>query len=131
MCRGRAHPRRGLVHPGQDHRAGGEVRGGAGDVGERIEHVIDNGPQAARSAGEKPFELLEFVGAGHVGRLRGCGQRGLAGQERAEVALDGLHIDTLADVAAPGELALHRSQHHRLARIAGCVDVGNVVASRL
>ena len=63
--------------------------------------------------------------------MGGTGQRGLAGQEGAEVALDGLHIHAFADVATAAELPLHRGEHHALARIAGRVDVGDVVAGSL
>jgi hypothetical protein len=45
--------------------------------------------------------------------------------------LDRRNFNTFAEVAIGRELARNRLQNHRLARIARCIDVGNVVASGL
>ena len=129
--RGVAHARGGFVHAREGHAARSEVGGGAHDIRERIHHVVDGCANAAGAAAENLLQLAQAVHAHGVARIhRRCG-RGLAREQLAVVALDGLHIHALANVATAGELALHGLQHHGLARIAGRADVGNVVACGL
>ena len=127
----RPHAGRRFIHPGQHDRTGGQVRGGAGHVGKRVQHVVHRGAQAAGATGKNVLQLLELVDPGAVGGGGGAGQRRLACQVGAEIALNRGDLNALANVATARELAQHGLLHHALARVAGRVDIGNVVARGL
>ena len=120
-----------FVRAGQRYRARRQVGRGADNIGKRIEQIADRGAQAVGTTGENALELLQLVVPRRVAGGDGFHQCGLLGQEVAVVALNRGDVNTVAVVAATGELAFHVLDDDGLARVARRVDVGNVVADGL
>ena len=123
--------RRHLVDAGQSDGARARVGGCVGHVGKRVKHVAHGSAKAARAALEQVFQLLQALQPLCVRGSNGTTQRGLTRQELVVVAQHGCHFHTVAVITRASGLALDRLQHHRLARIPGRVDIGNVVAGGL
>jgi len=108
-----------------------DVLRAAREVHHRIEQLAGGVAQTLLAGGERVFEAHELL----VARLVAGGQRGrhrrLAGEELVVRALDGDHVDALAEEAGAGELALRRRELDLLARVAGDAGVGDVVARGL
>ncbi|MPM99838.1 hypothetical protein SDC9_147033 [bioreactor metagenome] len=116
-----------LVHACEHHVARSQIRGSTAHIGKRIQHVVDCSAQAIAAARKHFLHLIERLRARRVRCADRAGRCRLTVEQLAEVAQDGRHIGAIADIAIADVLARRGLEGHALARIAGGVDVGNVV----
>jgi hypothetical protein len=131
LIRRRAKARRQVADAGQRHLPRRRILRLVGDVDEGVEHLLRRVAEAGLAGLEDLLELLQLIAAGAVGSRQRLGQRRFAGQEVAVRAAHGGDVDALAEKAAAGLLAGRRGELDLLARVAGRVGVGDVVAGDL
>ncbi|MDT4842390.1 hypothetical protein FQZ97_762900 [compost metagenome] len=117
-----------LLALGDHDHAGGEVAGRRRHVGPGVEGVVERRAQATGAQGKGALECLQARVAQSIGRGHGAGHLGFAREVGAVRALHRGDLHALAEEAVAHLLVTRRLLDHVLARIAGRVDVGDVVA---
>jgi hypothetical protein len=119
---------RHLLGAAQHHLARGRVGGAAGHVDHGVEELVGGVAQAVLTGREDQLQAQQVVAQRAVAPGLGTRAVGFGAQEAVVGAGDRVHVHALAQEATAGELRRCCGKHHLLARKAGRVRVGDVVA---
>jgi hypothetical protein len=128
LLAGAGKARRHLLRAAQHHLARRRVGGPAGDVDQGVQELVGGVAQAALAGREDLLQAQQVVAQRTVTLCLGTRAVGLGGHEAVVGAQHGVDVDPLADETRAAELRHGGGQQGALARVAGCVGVGDVVA---